>query len=131
MTQSYLDSYGVTETTADARDNGGVDLGNGQKMDAEKYYSAVAGKDKAGDQYVYSATNFRLRELSLGYTFRNLFGVSKNLSLSLVARNLFFIYKDSPHDPDMSISTSNGWQGFDIFGLPATRSYGFNLKATF
>lgn len=131
MTQSYLDSYGVTETTADARDNGGVDLGNGQKMDAEKYYSAVAGKDKAGDQYVYSATNFRLRELSLGYTFRNLFGVSKNLGLSLVARNLFFIYKDSPHDPDMSISTGNGWQGFDIFGLPATRSYGFNLKATF
>ncbi|MCC8172018.1 MAG: SusC/RagA family TonB-linked outer membrane protein [Parabacteroides sp.] len=131
MTESYLDSFGVTETTAKARDNGGVDIGNGTKIDAQKYYEATAGKDKAGDQYVYSATNFRLRELSLGYTFRNLFGASKNLSLSLVGRNLFFLYKDAPHDPDMSISTENGWQGFDIFGLPATRSFGFNLKATF
>lgn len=131
MTQSYLDNYGVTKVTADARDAGGVDIGNGTLVDAQVYYESVAGKDNAGDQYVYSATNFRLRELSLGYTFRNLFGVSKNLNLSLVGRNLFFLYKDAPHDPDMSISTSNGWQGFDIFGLPATRSFGFNLKATF
>lgn len=35
QTQSYLDGYGVTEATADARDNGGVDLGNGNKMDAQ------------------------------------------------------------------------------------------------
>lgn len=131
MTESYLDSFGVTQTTADARDNGGVDIGNGTKIDAQTYYEATAGKDKAGAEYVYSATNFRLRELSLGYTFRDLFGVSKNLTLSLVGRNLFFLYKDAPHDPDMSISTENGWQGFDIFGLPATRSFGFNLKATF
>lgn len=131
MTESYLDSFGVTETTANARERGGVNAGDGTLIDTQKYYEATAGKDKAGAEYVYSATNFRLRELSLGYTFRNLFGVSKNLGISLVARNLFFIYKDAPHDPDMSMSTSNGWQGFDIFGLPATRSFGFNLKATF
>jgi TonB-linked SusC/RagA family outer membrane protein len=131
MTQSHLDSFGVTEATAAARDNGGVDIGNGQKMDAQTYYETVAGKDKAGSEYVYSLTNFRLRELSLGYTFRNLLGVSKNLSVSLIGRNLFFLYKDSPHDPDMSMSTNNGYQGFDVFSLPATRSFGFNLKATF
>ncbi len=131
MTQSYLDSYGVTKATADARDNGGVDLGNGTLIDAQTYYEATAGKDKAGDQYVYSATNFRLREVSLGYTFRNFIAYSKNLNVSLVARNLFFIYKDSPHDPDMSVSTNNAWQRFDTFGLPATRSYGVNLKMTF
>ncbi len=131
MTQSYLDSYGVTKTTADARDNGGVDVGNGVIIDAQKYYEAVAGKDKAGGQYVYSATNFRMRELSLGYTFRNLIGASKNLSLAFIARNLFFLYKDSPHDPDMSVSTDNAWQGFETFGLPASRSYGINLKVTF
>ena len=131
MTQSYLDSFGVTEATAAARDNGGVDIGNGKKMDAQTYYESIAGKDKAGSEYVYSQTNFRLRELSLGYTFRNLLGVSKNLSVSLVGRNLFFLYKDSPHDPDMSMSSNNGFQGFDIFSLPATRSFGFNVKATF
>lgn len=131
QTQSYLDASGSTEVTADARDHGGVDLGNGQTMDAEKFYRATAGKEGAKDLYVYNATNFRLRELSLGYTFRNLLGVSKNLNLSFVARNLFFIYKDAPCDPDMSVSTNNGWKGFDSFGLPATRSYGINLKATF
>ena len=131
MTQSYLDSFGVTEATAAARDNGGVDIGNGKKMDAQTYYETIAGKDKAGSEYVYSQTNFRLREVSLGYTFRNLLGVSKNLSVSLVGRNLFFLYKDSPHDPDMSMSSNNGFQGFDIFSLPATRSFGFNVKATF
>ena len=131
MTQSYLDSFGVTEETADARDHGGVDLGNGTMMDAQKYYEATAGKDKAVGEYVYSATNFRLRELSLGYTFRNLLGASKNLNLSFVARNLFFFYKDSPFDPDLSISTNNGWKGFDSFGMPASRSFGINLKVTF
>lgn len=131
MTQSYLDSYGVTKATADARDNGGVDIGNGTKIDAQTYYEAVAGKDKAGAEYFYSATNFRLREVSLGYTFRNLIQGSKDLSLSFVARNLFFIYKDSPHDPDMSVSTNNAYQKFDTFGLPATRSYGLNLKVSF
>lgn len=131
MTQSYLDSFGVTETTADARDNGGVDAGDGTMIDAQTFFESTAGKDKAGDQYIYSATNFRLREVSLGYTFRNLIANSKNLNVSLVARNLFFIYKDSPHDPDMSVSTNNAWQRFDTFGLPATRSYGVNLKMTF
>lgn len=131
MTESYLDSYGVTRTTADARDRGGVDAGNGILIDAQKYYEASAGKDKAGGEYVYSSTNFRLRELSIGYIFRNLLGASKNLNLSLVSRNLFFIYKDSPHDPDLSVSTDNAWQGFETFGLPASRSYGINLKVTF
>lgn len=131
QTQSLLDSYGVTEVTADARDNGGVDLGNGQKMDAQQFYTATSGKEGAKDLYCYSATNFRLRELSFGYTFRNLLGASKNLNLSLVGRNLFFIYKDAPCDPDMSMSTHNGWKGFDSFGLPATRSFGINAKVTF
>lgn len=131
MTQSYLDSWGVTEVTARARNNGGVDRGNGQLIDSQTYYEAVAGKDKAGGEYTYDATNFRLRELSLGYTFRNLFGESKDLGLSFVARNLFFIHKKSPNDPDLSISTNNGWQGIDIFGLPATRSFGLSVKATF
>jgi len=131
MTQSYLDAYGVSKVTADARDRGGVDAGNGTMINAQQFYEATAGKDKASSEYVYSQTNFRLRELSFGYTFRNLLGASKNLNISLVGRNLFFLYKDSPHDPDMSVSTHNAWQGFDIFGLPATRSYGINLKATF
>ncbi|MFC2452539.1 MAG: hypothetical protein ACFNUG_07185, partial [Tannerella forsythia] len=88
-------------------------------------------KEKGGDYYVYSATNFRLRELSIGYAFRNLLGAGKDLGVSLIGRNLFFFYKDAPSDPEVSMSTSNGYSGSNYFALPATRSLGINLKATF
>jgi hypothetical protein len=106
-------------------------LGNGTKVDAAKFYQAVGQKGQGGDFYVYSATNFRLRELSLGYTFRNMFGAGKNLGISLIGRNLFFLYKDCPTDPEVAMSTSNGYAGSNYFALPSTRSFGLNLKATF
>lgn len=130
-TQGVLDSYGVSQASADARDNGGFDLGNGKKVDAETFYQVVGQKSNGGDLYIYKATNFRLREISLGYTLRNLFGPSKNLTVNLVGRNLFFFYKDAPTDPDVFMSTSNGYAGSNFFALPSTRTYGFNLKATF
>lgn len=82
-------------------------------------------------EYTYSATNFRLREASIGYTFRNVFGTGNHLSASFVARNLFFLLKKSPVDPDVSVSTANSYGGIEAFSLPTTRSFGLNLKATF
>ena len=57
--------------------------------------------------------------------------VFKSINLALVARNLFFIYKDAPFDPDALMSVGNTNQGVDVFGMPTTRSMGFNLKFTF
>ena len=34
-------------------------------------------------------------------------------------------------DPDVSASTGNGWQGVDMFAMPASRSFGLNLKLNF
>ena len=34
-------------------------------------------------------------------------------------------------DPDVSMGTANGVQGFDIFNLPTTRSFGLNVKLNF
>lgn len=130
ITQGFLDSYGVSEQSAEARNAGGI-MFEGQKIDPKQYYNTVGQGPFAGSDYVYDATNVRLRELSLGYTFRGLFGPSKNLSVSLVGRNLFFFYKNAPVDPDISTSTANGWQGIECFALPTSRSYGLNLKLTF
>jgi hypothetical protein len=58
-------------------------------------------------------------------------GEGKNLSLSFIGRNLFFIYKKAPVDPDVSLSTGNGLGGFELFNMPSTRSYGFNVKMNF
>ncbi len=58
-------------------------------------------------------------------------GCFQKLEFIICSSNLFFFYKDSPFDPALSVSTANGWQGFDSFGMPASRSYGINLKVTF
>ncbi|MEG1839060.1 MAG: TonB-dependent receptor, partial [Bacteroidaceae bacterium] len=135
MTEAIMDGYGVSENSGNARDKGGIANTDGSLIDAQKYYSTVGGRAQnasfVAEEYMYDATNFRLRELSVGYTFRNLFGIGKNLTTSIVGRNLFFFYKDSPCDPDISGSTGNGWQGIDVFSLPSTRTFGLNLKLTF
>ncbi len=112
----------------------GMYIGEGDArviVPVEEYYKTVGGQVFASD-YVYDATNFRMAEISLGYTLRNLFGGTiKSLNLSVVGRNLFFIYKDSPVDPEISLSTMNGMGGVDVFNMPSTRSFGINLKLEF
>ena len=137
FTEAYLDAYGVSERSADARLsdlrwNGlpAVVMPDGNLTSAESYYSTI-GSQVFPSEYVYDGTNFRLRELSLGYTFSKLPGFIKTINISAVARNLFFIYKNSPVDPDVSMSTANGLGGIDIFNLPSTRSFGLNLKLSF
>ena len=135
MTEATLDGYGVSERTGRARDRGYV-MREGIKFSNVKACYDVVGATSFNsvynvEDYVYDATNVRMREISLGYTFRNLFGQSKNLTLAFIARNLFFFYKDAPMDPDVSMGTGNGLQGFDVFNLPTTRSFGLNVKLNF
>ena len=87
------------------------------------------------EYYMYDATNIRLREMSLSYALpRQLVRrtrVFSAVSVSLVARNLFFIYNASPFDPDLVLSTGNDNQGIDVYGMPTVRSVGFNIKLEF
>ena len=146
LTEAYLDQYGLSQRVADARLNAernnivatdyknapGMQLndGSGRIVPVEAYYKAM-GSSPNPYNYIYSATNFRLRELSLGYTFRNLLGQNKNLNVSFIARNLFFLYNDSPVDPDVSLSTANGLGAFELFNMPSSRSFGLSLKLNF
>ena len=133
-TEAALDGWGVSERTGDARNAGKVVV-DGVEFEPEAWYTTVGASNfnspYATEFYVYKGTNVRLREMSLGYTFRNLFGNGKNLTAALIARNLFFFYKDAPCDPDVSMGTGNGVQGVDIFNLPSSRSLGLNLKLNF
>ncbi len=133
-TEAALDGWGVSKRTAEAR-NAGKIVVDGVEFDPEAWYSTVGASNfntpYANEFYVYKGTNVRLREVSLGYTFRNLFGTGNNLTAALIARNLFFFYKDAPCDPDVSMGTGNGVQGIDIFSLPSSRSVGLNLKLNF
>lgn len=147
FTEAYLDQAGNSVASAEARLNSeannimwtnkagtvskpGMWLEN-QIVPIYEYYQATGGQAPLGSNYVYDATNFRLREISLAYTFRDLFGKSKNLTLGVNARNLFFLYKDAPIDPETSLSTQNALGNVDVFSMPTTRSFGITIKATF
>lgn len=135
MTEAALDAWGVSKRSGEARDRGYVLRDGVRFTNVEAYYKEMGALNYNAqynsEDYVYDATNVRMREISVGYTFRNLFGNSKNLTLSVIGRNLFFFYKDAPMDPDVSMGTGNGVQGFDIFNLPSTRSFGLNVKLNF
>ncbi len=138
-TEAFLDSYGVSQRTAEARDKGMMPINAIQgttavtSIDPAIYYSAVGDRNKIMEPYLFSRTNVRLGQLVLGYTVKakSPSSIIKDANFSLVGRNLFFFYKDAPFDPEQSMSTGNGMQSNDVFGLPSTRSYGINVKLTF
>lgn len=141
LTEAINDFNGVSKATGDARNAGSVKI-NGVKasdgvtpvtsMDAYTYYDGTAGRNGVSGEYIYNATNVSVREVSIGYTFnKKTLPFVQSASLSLIARNLFFIYKDAPFDPNVALSTGEGLQGVDVFGMPSTRSIGLNLNLTF
>lgn len=131
-TQANLDLYGVSEASAAARDAGGVLVNGREWMDAQKWYQAIGSQSGLPLYYTYSATNFRLQELSIGYTLpRKLFRDKCSLTISAVGHNLWMIYCKAPFDPEAIASTGNNYQGIDYFMIPSLRSMGFNIKLDF
>lgn len=132
-TQGILDYYGVSEASAQARDNGGIPVNNGL-VTAQKYYQTIGtGEGGYGRYYLYSATNVRLQELSLNYTLpKKWFKNVANVTLGVIGRNLWMIYCKAPFDPDLSAATaSNYYMNVDYFMQPSLRNIGFNVKVQF
>lgn len=139
MTNAHMYSFGRHAGTLPGREDGVIGKGvkadgktpNDVKTPAMQYYMAVAG---ITEEFVYDASFVKLRELSFGYTFPQKWvkklGMS-SLSLAIVGRNLWNIYDDVPLvDPEAMLNIGNG-QGFESYGMPATRSIGFNLNVKF
>lgn len=132
VTQAIMDRFGVSETSAKARDQGGV-LINNERIPAEPYYSVVGGGVAGiGSMYVYSATNVRLAEASLSYTipgslFKNRI---KGITISVIGRNLY-MFNRAPFDPELTANTGTYYQGIDYFMQPSLRSFGFSTRLQF
>ena len=126
-----MDSYGTSKATADARDAGGVMINDHLVPAAQKYYQTVG--TGAGSMYVYSATNVRLAELSLGYDVpvTKLVPWIKGMNVAFTGRNLFMFYCKAPYDPELTASTGTHFSGMDYFMLPSLRNLGFSVKLNF
>jgi len=98
---------------------------------ASQYYKAPRNIE---EEFVYSASYVKLREVKLGYNIpvswiRRLGLVSA--TISAVGRNLWIIRKNVPNiDPENAFTNGNA-QGLEDLTLPTVRSYGFNINLKF
>ncbi len=138
-TEARLMAAGNSEATLYGREgfvfNGVKQDGspNNVSITAQQYGQTVGGRSSNGvpvELYNHDATNARLREFSIGYSFPlKQFGVVKSLQVSAVGRNLFFLYNGSDwFDPDTTYDTDANGQGAENTFLPGTRTLGFNIK---
>jgi len=95
------------------------------------------GFDGLQDQarFVYDASFVKLREVTLGYTLprRTIKNIGlKMAKLSLVGRDLWTIYRNTPQgiDPEAGTTSGNG-QGIEFGSFLPTRTVGFNVKLRF
>ena len=141
QTLAYMHAAGTAKGTLPFRDGGLVVDGvkeNGTKntvaITSQQYWEKVAGAEPVASLFIYDASNTRLREVTLGYSIPDkVFGKVpvRNVTLSLVGRNLWLIKSHIPGvDPESSFSTTNA-QGWENGSYPTTRSFGFNLKLEF
>lgn len=150
-TQAKLAGVGASDITLNGRTSGFVVDGvvatrdangnitsttpNTTSITAETYWTQVASRDpKSAENFVFSATNMRLRELVLGYSVPKKIlgkGPFSAVNVSVVGRNLFFIINEAKYfDPEQGVGVGN-LQGIESFNIPTTRDIGFNVKLSF
>ena len=106
-------------------------------VSAQSYYSTIGlYKSQKGyaEEFVHDASYIKLKELSVGYSFPQ--SVLKrtpltSLRLSFVARNLCFLMKHTPGNPDGGYDTTMFSQALDYMAVPYTRTFGFSINLGF
>ena len=106
-------------------------------VSAQAYYSTIGiYKSQKGyaKEFIHSASYIKLKELSLGYSFPQRM-LKKTpftaLKLSFVARNLCFLMKHTPGNPDGGYDTTMFSQALDFAAVPYTRTFGFSINVGF
>ncbi|WP_242203087.1 SusC/RagA family TonB-linked outer membrane protein [Aestuariivivens insulae] len=108
---------------------------NNIQVDSETLWANLGGRNSpVGEAFVEDASNIRMREITLGYSFKqSLLDKTpfKKAKISLVGRNLFFFSNSATVDPEVVTGTDTSADGFESFAPPSTRSIGLNLKLGF
>jgi hypothetical protein len=140
VTQAVLDGFGASAASGDARTAGGVNIKATNSvtgaawsglLPAQAFYQGVGGRAGISEYYMYDATAVRLREFAVTYKLPvHVKGIS-DIKFALIGRNLFFLSKKAPFDPEISMATNNSLQGIETFGIPSTRSIGASVKIGF
>ncbi len=125
--------------------NGDITIGdktyrqNDIQILSHQYYAEQGPWGGIAETMVIDADYLVFREFSLGYAFSSRFLEQTpftSAKFSLVGRNLFYLYRDPQFktmglSPESAFNTEAYAQGVEVKGLPATRSFGFNLFLSF
>ncbi|AXY77984.1 SusC/RagA family TonB-linked outer membrane protein [Paraflavitalea soli] len=108
---------------------------NTKPVDPNTYWPGYYGDDKGiAPPFIYDASYVKMREIVVSYTLPARLSKkisAQGISLSVVSRNPFIIYKNVPNiDPDSNYNNGNG-QGLEYGSLPGRRSWGINLNVKF
>lgn len=140
-TNAVAYSQGMHKNTLEGRESGltingvneeGVDqTWNISKNDLQDYYGEMY---NIADYFVEDASYIKLRQIVLAYKIPNRILEKTPIAsanVSVVGRNLLLIYSKTDNvDPESTYSNDNA-QGLEWFGVPQTRSFGFNLNLKF
>ena len=109
---------------------------------AQGYYKKIglySNTQGFAEEFVHDASFIKLKELSIGYDFpkktlRKILplkgerGLLTSLRLSFVARNLCFLMKNAPGNPEGGYDTTMFSQALDFLSVPYARTYGFTVN---
>ena len=110
---------------------------NENKVTNQQYWRAVTGAGNLGigEANIYSASNIRLRNISLGYTVPSKVlanTIIQSLKAGFTVTNVLMIHSNmNGIDPESVFATSTNATGFEFTGLPTTRSFVFNVSIGF
>lgn len=107
---------------------------------AQDYYALMGPWSGISESMIINADYVSFREAAIGYSFANARWLKnsfiKSAKLSIVGRNLFYIYRDPQFKemgvaPETAFNTTAAAQGVEALNMPTTRSLGFNLSFSF
>ena len=100
-------------------------------IDAQQYFGGLR---NFREEFTYDASFIKLREISLGYDIPRTWienSLLANASVSLFARNVAILHKNTPNiDPETAVTNGNV-QGFENGQNPTVRSIGLKLRLGF
>jgi hypothetical protein len=132
--------YGDPNTGKALVDKNGNEIVNTRQVAANEIYFGTGSFATNGpDEFsVYDGTYYRLRELSLGYTFpKKLYSKwpISSATLNFTGRNLWYFCPNVPKytnfDTEVSAFGTGNVQGIEYSSAPSVRRYGISLNITF
>jgi TonB-linked SusC/RagA family outer membrane protein len=109
-----------------------VDRQNDVGVRPSEYYGRISGE--IAEEFVYDANFIKLRQLRLSYDLPSSVMSRvpvRSASVSVVGRNLFYLYDSVPNISPESSYNSEATPGFEQAGVPQSRSIGASVNLRF